>query len=62
MLRFPQSIVFAIIAFNFTIFAVLLQLDLLFFHALWEKLIVWTATVGAWAITYQKRHKYFTVF
>ena len=62
MLRLPQSIVFAIIAFNITVFAILLQLDLLIFNALWQKLIALTATAGAWTITYQKRHKFFTLF
>ena len=62
MLRLPQSIFFAIIAFNVTAFTVLLQMDYLFFNAPMAKFISWVATVAFWFITYQRRHKYFTLF
>jgi hypothetical protein len=62
MLKLPQSIIYAIVAFNITAFTLLLQLDLLFFNATIEKVIAWALTLGAWALTYQKRKKFFILF
>ena len=61
MIRLPQSVVLAIIAFNITAFTMFLQLDLLIFNAPIEKLISWIATVAAWTLTYKRRRKYFTI-
>jgi len=61
MLRLPQSILFAIIALNITGFAVLLQLDYLFFNSPIQKFIAWVFAVAFWFLTYQRRHKYFTL-
>ena len=44
MLKLPQSIIYAIVAFNITSFTLLLQLDLLFFNATVEKVIAWVLT------------------
>lgn len=62
MFRLPQSVVFAIIALNITMFTMFLQLDMLIFNASWEKFIAWIATVGSWAVVYKRRRKYFTIF
>ncbi len=62
MFKLPQVIVFAIIAFNITAFAFLLQMNLLIFNAPWIKLVSWTCAVGAWVLAYKRRRKYFTLF
>ena len=61
MLRLPQSIIFAIIALNITVFTLFLQMDWLFFNAPWEKFLAWFATVIAWTVTYKRRRKFFTI-
>ena len=61
MFRLRQSIVYAIVAFNITMFTLFLQLDLLVFNSPIAKFICWVLTVAAWRLTYVKRHKYFTV-
>lgn len=62
MLKLPQSIIFAMIAVNITAFTVLLQLDMLIFHALAAKILAWIFTIGAWALAYRRRKKYFVFF
>ena len=62
MLKLPQSIIYAMIAFNITVFTLLLQLDMLVFNALIEKIIAWMFTIGAWTLTYKKRKKFFILF
>lgn len=62
MLKLPQSIIYAVIAVNITAFTLLLQLDMLFFHAPVEKLIAWICTIAAWTLTYKKRKKFFILF
>lgn len=62
MFRIPQSILFAMIAFNFTAFAVLLQMDMFHMDSLLVKLVAWVLAIGAWALTYQRRKKVFTLF
>jgi len=62
MLKLPQSIIYAIVAVNFTAFAIVLQLDMLFFNSLIEKLIAWALTIGAWTLVYKKRKKFFIMF
>ena len=62
MFKLPQSIIFAIIAFNLTAFTIPLQLDMLIFKALWLKLLAWTLTLGGWWLTYKRRNKYFVLF
>jgi len=62
MLKLPQSVIFAMIAVNFTAFTIPLQLDMLIFNALTAKLIAWVLTIGAWTLTYTRRKKYFILF
>jgi hypothetical protein len=62
MLKLPQSIIYAMIAFNITAFTILLQLDMFFFKALTAKLIAWALTIIAWTLVYKKRKKFFILF
>lgn len=62
MLKLPQSIIFAIVAFNITAFTIPLQLDMLIFTAPIIKIIAWALTIGAWTLTYRRRKKYFILF
>ena len=48
---------FSIIAFNTTAFAVVLQMNLLFFNATIFKIIAWILTVSAWTIVYFFRNR-----
>lgn len=62
MLKLPQSIIYAIVAFNITAFTIPLQLDMLIYKSLILKVIAWVLTIGAWTLTYKKRKKYFILF
>lgn len=62
MLKLPQSILFAIVAFNCTAFTLLLQFNLLVFNQLWAKALAWAVTIAAWALTYRRRNKFITLF
>ena len=62
MLKLPLSIIYAIIAFNITAFCVLLQLDILIFHAFMLKLLAWTVAVGMWSSAYLNRDRFVTLF
>ena len=62
MLKLPQSIIYAIVAVNISGFAILLQLDMLNFNSLWEKLMAWALTTGVWVLAYVNRKKYVTLF
>jgi hypothetical protein len=62
MFKLPQSIVFAIIAFNLTAFAVLLQLDFLFIHSAIAKIVTWALTAWLWRVTWKRRKKFFVLF
>ncbi|NNM70268.1 MAG: hypothetical protein HKM00_09970 [Gallionella sp.] len=62
MFRLPMVIVYMIVALNFTLFTLLLQLDMLMFHFLIAKVIAWLLSVGAWVLAYKKRDKFVTLF
>jgi hypothetical protein len=62
MFKLPQSIVFAILAFNLTLFTIMLQMDLLIFNSPIAKVIAWLATIALWSLTYIRRKKYFKLF
>jgi len=56
-LPYPLFVLFSIVAFNITAFAVMLQMDLLIFNATVFKVITWLITVGAWTIVYFFRNR-----
>jgi len=62
MFKLPQSIIYAMIAFNITAFTLILQMDMLVFNMLWAKLVAWALTIGAWTLVYTQRKKYFLLF
>lgn len=62
MLKLPQSMIYAVIAVNISGFTFLLQMDLLTINSLTAKIIAWTLTIAAWALTYINRKKTFTLF
>ncbi len=61
-MRFPLVIVFAAIAFNISMFTLLLQADVLIFHSPVFKAFCWIATVIAWVLAYKYRHKSIKLF
>lgn len=61
-MKFPLVIVYMIIAFNITVFTVILQADWLIFHSPVLKVICWIATVGTWALAYVKRYSFIKLF
>ena len=62
MFRLPMVIIYMIVAFNLTVLALLLQLDVLMFHFLIAKVIAWLLTIGAWVLAYKNRDKFVTLF
>lgn len=62
MFRLPMVIIYMIVAFNLTIFTLLLQLDMLMFNLLTAKVIAWLLTVAAWVLAYKNRDKFVTLF
>ncbi len=50
-------IIFAIIAINITMLAIVLQLDLLIFQSSLVKIIAWALAVGSWHMAYKFRNK-----
>jgi hypothetical protein len=62
MIKLPQFIIIAMVAFNITAFTVLIQMDLFAFGTLTVKIIAWILTVASWRLAYMRRDKYFTLF
>ena len=62
MFRLPMIIVYMIIAFNLTLFTLLLQFDFLIFNSIFLKILFWLLTIGAWVLSYKKRDKFVTLF
>ncbi len=60
MIKFPLIVIYAIIAFNITVFATLLQLDVLIFHAPVAKAVTWGLGITAWVFAYINRSKFLT--
>lgn len=56
-LPYPFFVLFSIVAFNITAFAVVLQMNLLIFNATVYKVIAWLLTVVAWTIAYIFRNR-----
>jgi len=57
LLPYPLFVLFSIIAFNFTAFAFVLQMDMLIFNATVYKVIAWLVTAGAWSLAYIFRNR-----
>ena len=55
-------VIYAIIAFNLTAFAILLQLDFLIFNSVIIKLITWLFVIAFWMQAYNKRQAFITIF
>ena len=62
MFKLPQFTVFGILAFNLTMFSLMLQFDYLIFHSIWLKILSWIATVALWVLAWVRRKKFFTLF
>ncbi len=61
MIKFPLMVIYAIVAFNITSFAIMLQMDLLIFQSTVAKVIAWAFTIAAWGLTYANRNKFYTI-
>ncbi len=62
MLKLPLLIVYAVIAFNITLFALMLQMDLLIFNSVIAKAVAWVLAAGAWWLAYVNRNKHIKLF
>ncbi len=60
MVRLPLIVLYAIIAFNITTFATLLQLDILIYHSPIAKGLIWALAGVAWGFAYAHRNKFIT--
>lgn len=60
MIKIPLMVPYAILAFNITAFAALLQLDVLMFHSPVAKAATWAFAMAAWSLAYLNRHKFLT--
>ncbi len=58
-MRIPLVIIFAIIAFNISMFTLMLQMDMLIFHSPVAKAVFWMLTIGAWTLSWIYRAKIF---
>lgn len=61
MIKFPLMAIYAIVAFNITSFAIMLQMDLLIFQSTIAKAIAWAFAIAAWGLTYANRNKFYTI-
>ncbi len=61
-MRFPLVILYAIIAFNLSVFSLMLQMDMLIFHSPIAKAVFWALTLGAWVFAYRNRAKSIKLF
>ena len=61
-MRFPLVIIFAIIAFNISVFSLMLQMDFLIFHSPIAKAVFWILTVVAWGVAWKFRSKSIKLF
>ncbi len=64
-MRFPLVIIYAIIAFNFSMFSLMMQVDALdvaVFHSPIAKAIAWLLTLGVWVLAYVNRAKSIRIF
>jgi hypothetical protein len=56
-LPYPLFVLFSVVAFNITAFAVVLQLNMLIINATAFKVIAWLVTVVAWTVVYFFRNR-----
>lgn len=56
-LPYPLFVLFSVVAFNITAFAVVLQLNMLIISATVYKVIAWLVTVVAWTVVYFFRNR-----
>jgi len=61
-MRLPLVVIYAIVAFNVSVFSVLLQADVLVLHSPILKTVCWIATAIAWGLTYKNRAKSIKLF
>jgi len=61
MFKFPLVTIYAIVAFNFLMFTLLLQFDYLMFQSPVAKVIAWVVTIAAWGVAYLNRNKFYTI-
>jgi hypothetical protein len=61
-MRLPLVIIFAIVAFNISMFTLMLQMDMLIFHSPIAKAVFWLLTAGAWVLAYIYRAKSIKLF
>jgi hypothetical protein len=61
MFKFPLVTIYAIVAFNFTVFTLLLQFDYLMFQSPVAKAAAWVVTLTAWGVAYLNRYKFYTI-
>lgn len=54
---YPFFVLFSIIAFNFTAFAAVLQLDMLIINAMIYKVLAWLVAAASWIVVYKYRNK-----
>lgn len=67
MFKLPMIVVYMMVAFNFTAFALVVQFDQLIFHAVIVhsavvRIVLWMLAVASWWLAYIKRDKYLTLF
>jgi len=61
-MKLPLVIIFAIVAFNISMFTLLLQMDMLIYHSPIAKAVAWLFTAAAWVLAYIYRAKSFKLF
>lgn len=61
MFKVPLVVIYAVVAFNISMFTGLLQMDYLIIQSPIVKIIAWAVTVTAWIITYLNRNKFYTI-
>ncbi len=60
MFKFPLMVPYAVVAFNITVFAVMLQMDVLIFHSPVAKAVTWAFAITGWSLVYVYRNKFLT--
>lgn len=61
MFKVPLVVIYAVVAFNISAFASLLQMDYLIIQSPTAKVISWALAITAWAVTYVNRNKFYAI-